>query len=132
GNYLIWERSHSMLISLKSFREVDLMATIFDVAKKAGVSKSTVSRVLNGGPVSERNRRAVEAAMEQLGYRPNAAAQGLVTKRSRIIGFVITDVADPYYSEIIRGVDACLNKHGYQLLLCGTSWDTKREISYVN
>lgn len=107
------------------------MPTIFDVAEKAGVSKSTVSRVLNGGPASPATRRAVLKAVESLGYRPNVAARGLVTKRSQTVGFVLTDAADPYYSQVIRGVDAALTEKGYNFILCSTRWDNQRELSYV-
>lgn len=107
------------------------MPTIFDVAKRAGVSKSSVSRVLNGGPASPATRRAVLDAVESLGYRPNVAARGLVTKRSQTVGFVLTDVADPYYSEVIRGVDTALTEKGYSLILCSARWDNQRELSYV-
>lgn len=107
------------------------MPTIFDVAKRAGVSKSTVSRVLNGGPVSPDTRRAVLEAVESLGYRPNVAARGLVTKRSQTVGFVLTDASDPYYSQVIRGVDTALSEKGYSLILCSARWDNERELSYV-
>ena len=105
--------------------------TIFDVAKRAGVSKSSVSRVLNGGPVSPKTRKAVLEAIEELGYRPSVAARGLVTKRSQTVGFVLTDVADPYYSEIIRGVEAALSEKGYSLILCSARWDNARELNYI-
>lgn len=107
------------------------MPTIFDVAKRAGVSKSSVSRVLNGGAVSPKTRKAVLEAIEALGYRPNVAARGLVTKRSQTVGFVLTDVADPYYSEVIRGVDEALSEKGYSLILCSARWDNDRELSYI-
>jgi len=107
------------------------MPTIFDVAKRAGVSKSSVSRVLNGGAVSPKTRKAVLEAIEALGYRPNVAARGLVTKRSQTVGFVLTDVADPYYSEVIRGVDEALSEKGYSLILCSARWDNERELSYI-
>lgn len=107
------------------------MPTIFDVARRAGVSKSSVSRVLNGGPASPATRRAVLEAVESLGYRPNVAARGLVTKRSQTVGFVLTDAADPYYSQVIRGVDTALSEKGYSLILCSTRWDNERELSYV-
>lgn len=107
------------------------MPTIFDVARRAGVSKSSVSRVLNGGPVSSKTRQAVLDAIQELGYRPNVAARGLVTKRSQTVGFVLTDVADPYYSQIIRGVDAALSEKGYSLVLCSARWDNERELSYI-
>lgn len=108
------------------------MATIHDVARKAKVSKSTVSRVLNGGSVSSHTRAAVMAAIDALDFRPNSAARGLATKTARTIGLVLSDVADPFFSEIIRGIDTCAGEHGYDLLLCSVQWEEQRELRYLS
>jgi LacI family transcriptional regulator len=77
--------------------------TILDVARAAGVSAQTVSRVLNNkGEVSQRTREAVLAAIRQLGYRPDGVARSLVTRRTRTIGLVVPDIANPFFPEIAR------------------------------
>ena len=81
------------------------MPTITDVSRKAGVSRSTVSRLIAGsGYVSESARVAVEAAIQELGYRPNTMARGLRSNRSNIIGAVVVDVASPFYAQMVGGM----------------------------
>jgi LacI family transcriptional regulator len=89
--------------------------SLADVSRRAGVSVATASRVLNGSahPVSERTRRRVLRAAEELGYSPSALARALVTKRSRIIGVVVGDIVDPYFAEITRGVEDVAAGAGY-------------------
>ena len=83
------------------------IASLRDVARTAGVSVSTASRVLSGSshPVSEPTRRRVLEAAERLGFEPNRLARALATARSRTIGVVVHDVSDPYYAEIVRGLE---------------------------
>ena len=81
------------------------MPTITDVSKRAGVSRSTVSRLIAGsGYVSESARQSVEAAIQELGYRPNTMARGLRSNRSNIIGTVVVDVASPFYAQMVGGI----------------------------
>lgn len=98
------------------------MPTIKDVAKLAGVSIATVSRVLNTGqhPVREKTRRRVLAAIERLGYRPNALARGLLSKRSGTIGLLVPDIANPYYADIVRGIEDTVSPEGYSIIICNT------------
>lgn len=107
------------------------MSTIVDVARLAGVSKSTVSRVLTGGPVSEETRARVLAAMRELDYEPNAVARGLVSRRSKLIGVLISDVADPYYSELMQGMEDAASERRYDLLIYSTRWEEERELAYL-
>lgn len=107
------------------------MSTIIDVARHAGVSKSTVSRVLTGGPVSQEARERVLAAMKALNYQPNAVARGLVSNRSMLLGVLISDVADPYYAELMRGMEERALKHRYDLLIHSTLWEQERELAYL-
>lgn len=94
------------------------MATITDVSKKAGVSRSTVSRLIAGnGYVSEDARKAVEAAIEELGYRPNTMARGLRSNRSDIIGGVVVDVASPFYAQMVGGIQEAARERGRSVIV---------------
>lgn len=98
-----------------------LPVSISDVAKRARVSISTVSRVLNRRElVSERTRARVESAIETLGYRPNAFARGLMLGRSEIVGLVLPDLHGEFYSEIIRGANSRAREMGYNLVVSST------------
>ena len=95
------------------------MPTIQDVAKKAGVSVGTVSNVLNElQSVSEINKKNVNRAILELGYRRNDAASQLRSNISNTIGFIIPDITNPFYPEIMRGVDDTARKEGYNVFLC--------------
>ncbi len=82
------------------------MTSIIDVAKRAGVSATTVSRVLNNDPhpVNEKTRAQVLAAAKELNFRPNALARALVSDKTKIIGIIVGDASDPYFATIIRGI----------------------------
>ncbi|MBE8167329.1 MAG: LacI family DNA-binding transcriptional regulator [Shewanella sp.] len=106
------------------------MATIKDVAQLASVSVATVSRVANGSDkVGEKTLENVKSAMLELGYRPNANARDLVTKRSSTLGVVVPDVSDPFFACLASGVDTIAKKHNLQLLLStgGQDADTERK-----
>jgi LacI family transcriptional regulator len=93
-------------------------ATIFDVAKLAGVSISTVSRVLNGRDrVHPQTRQRVQDVIRQLDYEQTAPARTLATRRSEMLGLVIPRVNDPYFYEIVRGVEDATSAAGYSLLI---------------
>lgn len=97
-------------------------ASIQDVADKAGVSISTVSRVLNGRKVvNVKTRERVQEAIKQLGYRPNVFARGLMLRKSNLLGLVLPDLHGEFYSEIIRGADTTARGLGYHLLLSSVS-----------
>jgi DNA-binding LacI/PurR family transcriptional regulator len=114
-------------------------ATLEGVAKAAGVSRATVSRVVNGSPkVSPENRRAVEAAVSELGYVPNRAARSLVTRRSDSIGVVITEptgrlFSDPFFPRLLRGISASLAAANQQLVLLmpSSASDAERTANYL-
>jgi LacI family transcriptional regulator len=94
------------------------MATITDVSKKAGVSRSTVSRLIAGkGYVSDEARRAVEAAIRELGYRPNTMARGLRSNRSDIIGAVVVEVASPFYAQMVGGIQEAARGAGRSVII---------------
>lgn len=97
-------------------------ASIEDVAKKANVSISTVSRVVNRGHmVNVETRKRVEKVIESLGYRPNVFARGLMLKKSNILSLVLPDLHGEFYSEIIRGASQKSRELGYNLLLSAVS-----------
>jgi len=104
-----------------------------DVANEAGVSLATASRVLNGSarkPAAEISDK-VRAAAEKLGYFPNAQAQALARASTKLVGLVVRDIADPYFSTIARGVQRGLGDSGTQLLLASTDSEPEREIEAV-
>ncbi len=108
-------------------------ASIKDIARLAGVSHSTVSRALRESPlVSEETRERIRRIANQHGYRPNAAARELVTRRSSIIGVVVTNIADPFAAEVVLGIDDAANERRYSLLLANSNADPEREMRVVH
>jgi LacI family transcriptional regulator len=110
-----------------------MKVTIKDVAKIAGVSPATVSRVVgNYGYVSEKNRRRIQAAVQELGYRPNTIARSMVTKSTHTIGFVVTDITNPFFAQLARGVEAVTWQNGYTLILANTDEDLDHERAIIS
>jgi len=108
------------------------VATIRDVAERAGVSPITVSRVINdSGYVSDETRREVEAAIEELNYVPNILARSLRSKRTHTLALVITDVTNPFWTTIARGVEDKAVENGFSVILCNTDEDPEKEQSYL-
>ncbi len=94
------------------------MATIKDVAREAGVSVATVSRVINKSPkASQASIDAVTSAMHKLGYRPNAAARALVNQSTNTIGVLVSDVSDPFFGTLVKAVDTVAHREGKHLLI---------------
>jgi len=92
--------------------------TISDVARKAGVSKSLVSLVMRGGRhVSAARREAVLRAAEELGYRPNAMARGLVQRRSGFLGVMVSDLHNPFFADVVDGIQGQAARAGYRVLV---------------
>ncbi|NLL09128.1 MAG: LacI family transcriptional regulator, partial [Firmicutes bacterium] len=108
------------------------MPTIRDVAEKAGVSVTTVSRVLNNrGYISEATRKKVYKAMEELDYQPNEVARSLFRKRSNIIGLIVPTVAHPFFAELTAYVETYAYARGYKVLICNSQLDASKEQEYV-
>ncbi|MER7928331.1 LacI family DNA-binding transcriptional regulator [Streptomyces sp. NPDC096057] len=108
------------------------MATMVDVARSAGVSVATVSHVLNGTrPVLPGTREAVLTAIEELGYTPNTLARSLVTSRTRSIGLAVSAISNPYFTEILQGVEAGALEQGYSLLIADPHDDPEHERTVV-
>jgi LacI family transcriptional regulator len=110
------------------------VANIQDVAARAKVSIATVSRVLNESDhkVSPLTRERVLAAVRQLDYRPNALARGLLMKKTMTIGIIIPDISNPYYAEIVRGIQDVADETGYNVLLQNTDRKQARIIKSIH
>jgi LacI family transcriptional regulator len=109
------------------------MTTIQDVAKRAGVAPITASRVLNNsGYASGETRARVEAAAAELGYVPNTLARGLRSKRTHTLALVMTDITNPYFTLIARGVEDTASSSGYTVIFCNTDESQEEETKYLN
>ena len=107
--------------------------TVKDVADLAGVSTATVSRVLNRYPyVAEHTRARVMQAMKRLDYRPSQVARYLRTGVTQILGLIISDIANPYFTSIVRGIEDVAYANGYSLILCNSDEDPAREDMYIH
>lgn len=107
-------------------------ATVLDVAHEAGVSPSTVSRILNGtARVSDKKRLAVLAAIERMKFAPNQMAQALKKGHSRTIGIVVQDISSPFFDETLRGVDDGLKGTGYASVIVSGHWNAAEEAERI-
>lgn len=106
------------------------MATIYEVAKLAGVSPATVSRVFNGASVSAEKTAAVREASRQLRFVPSRAARTLRGQNTEVIGLIIPDIENPYFTELARGVEDVAQSEGYSVVLCNTDADLQKEATY--
>lgn len=107
--------------------------TIYQVAREAGVSPSTVSNFLNGrsGRMKPNTQARISAAIDRLGYRPNRAARQLRTGRSQVIGLVVPSVANPFWGTFARHLEGAALAEGYHVLLCNSEREPQRERSYL-
>ena len=108
------------------------MATIKDVAREAGVSTATVSRVLNNGEgFSEETRLAVLTAIEALDYKPSRVARNLRVQRTQLLGLILSDIQNPFFTSVIQGVEEVAHQNGYSLILCNSDENPEREQMYL-
>jgi LacI family transcriptional regulator len=108
------------------------MATIHDVAKKAGVAPITVSRVINNsGYVSDALRQKVNQAISELGYVPNVLARSLKSKRTNTIALIFTDITNPFFNTIARGVEDSAGTAGFNVIFCNTDESETQEYKYI-
>ena len=103
--------------------------SISQIAEICGVSKATVSRVINNSPcgVGEATKERVRKVIEELNYRPNALARGVAVSRSRMIGVVVPDVSNFFYPKIIRGISDYLEKKDYSVIVCNSDYNPEKE-----
>ncbi|RSK26172.1 LacI family transcriptional regulator [Bacillus sp. HMF5848] len=108
------------------------MTTIKDVAQRAGVSITTVSRVLNNrGYISKETRRKVEEAMTEINYSPNEIARALQKSQSYILGMIVPDSNHPFFSELIKHVEIYANEKNYKVLICNSLDQPEKEEKYI-
>ena len=109
------------------------MATIYDVARAAGVSTSTVSHVLNGTRyVSVETEHRVRQAMQELHYRPNSLARGLVRQETQTLALIVPDNVNPFFAELARGIEDHGFAAGYNVILCNSDRNTSKELAYLD
>ncbi|MCL2559163.1 MAG: LacI family transcriptional regulator [Turicibacter sp.] len=103
-----------------------------DVAEHAGVSPTTVSRVLNNrGAISDKTRKKVNDAIEELGYFPNEIARSLYGNKTNIIGVLFPNVSNPFYGEMVTELETILSEKGYKVLICNTNNNPEKEAKYL-
>lgn len=109
------------------------MTTIRDVAKRANLSISTVSHVINNSrAVSDESRQKVEAAMAELGYKPNTLARNLRRQQTQSIGMLVPDSSNPFFAEIARGIEDASFEQNHSVILCNTEGDLAKQATYTN
>ncbi|MBB5218712.1 DNA-binding LacI/PurR family transcriptional regulator [Treponema rectale] len=107
--------------------------TIVDIAREAGVSVSTVSRVLTGKvKVNEEKRKKIQAVIDKYNFQPNALARGLISSKSNLIGILTADIRNPFYSTLFVSCEQAATERGYNLLLCNSFSDRLNEFSLVD
>lgn len=110
-----------------------MSVTIYDVAREAGVSLATVSRVINNSPyVKPSTRQRVQETMERLGYEPNLVASALMTKRTRLLALLVPDISNPFFAEVAWGVEDAAANLNYNCVICNVGDDTQKQAGYVN
>jgi LacI family transcriptional regulator len=108
------------------------MSTLRDVAQRAGVSTMTVSRVINrNGYVHPETRNRVEAAVAALGYVPNSLARSLRLKRTKTLALVLTDITNPFFTTMARGVEDVASDHGFNVIFCNTDESVREQDEYL-
>lgn len=108
------------------------MATIKDVARRAGLSVSTVSRYLNKHPyISEEKRKRIQEAMEELHYRPSTVATQLRSKKGKMIGILVSRIVNPFFSQLVDAIEKCAKAKGYNVLVMQTYDDQNAEMNML-
>lgn len=113
-------------------KEKNRAVTIHDIATKAGVSITTVSRVVNGNKnVSKKTKKKVQQIIDEMGYVPNETARSLVMQTSKTIGLLIPDILNTYYAEFIKYLEPIITDRGYSLQLCITNAENEKNRYYI-
>ena len=109
------------------------MATIVDVARLAGVTPTTVSRVIkNRGYISEKTKKRVQEAMDELGYQPNEIARSLTKQKSNTIGVIVPHISHPYFAKLISNLENEAAKKDYKIILCNSKEKAEKEKQYLD
>lgn len=107
--------------------------TIYDVAREANVSMATVSRVVNGNPnVKPTTRKKVLEVIDRLGYRPNAVARGLASKKTTTVGVIIPDISNVFFAELARGIEDIATMYKYNIILSNSDQNKDKELHLLN
>jgi LacI family transcriptional regulator len=107
--------------------------TIYDVAREANVSMATVSRVVNGNPnVKPATRKKVLEVISRLGYRPNAVARGLASKKTTTVGVIIPDISSTFFAELARGIEDIATMYKYNIILSNSDQNKDKELHLLN
>lgn len=110
-----------------------MSVTIYDVAREANVSMATVSRVVNGNPnVKPTTRKKVLETIERLGYRPNAVARGLASKKTTTVGAIIPDISSIFFSELTRGIEDIATMYKYNIILSNSDQNEDKELRLID
>ena len=111
-----------------------MKVTISDIARLANVSKTTVSRVINNKPegVGQETKNKICRIIEEYEFQPSMIARGLVTKKTKSLGLIIPDITNPFFPQLVRGVEDFANKSGYHLFLCNSDRSIDKEKGYIN
>ena len=107
------------------------MVRMIDVAQEAGVSVATVSRVLNGANVRPEAQAAVRSAVATLGYAPNRAARTLRRRTSDVVGLIVADIENPFFTTFARTVEDKAHEQGLSIVLCNSDEDPAKEARYL-
>lgn len=108
------------------------MANLKDVAKQAGLSVNTVSRVLNNrGYISDKTKEKVYRVMKEMNYQPNEMARALFRKKSNMIGLIIPAISHPFFAELTAYLEYYADLKGYKLLLCNSNRNVSKEVDYI-
>lgn len=110
----------------------EMKVTIYDVAKKAGVSIATVSKVINNtGNMRESTRQRVKKVMQELNYHPNVHASALMGKATKTIGFLVQDISNPFFSELAKVIEDRVHEKDFNVFICSTDDDEAKEKKYI-
>jgi len=113
--------------------EKKMSVTIYDVAREANVSMATVSRVVNGNPnVKQTTRKKVLDTIDRLGYRPNAVARGLASKKTTTVGAIIPDISSIFFSELARGIEDIATMYKYNVILSNSDQNKDKELHLID
>ena len=111
----------------------NVAVTIKDIARQAGVSAATVSKVLNRKDqfIGDKTREKIWALVKELNYTPNSIARSLITRSSRVIGIIVPDILNAYFTELVRACDQAARERGYSTILCNSDSDPEKEASHL-